>query len=95
MHRARVASASSGYLPLVVRLPESEAGEGGRLTHIPAEGSLGRLVGETWGSGRWGGTSASTPGTPNPAHHHHPPIQKFPVSKSVSVTLLPVSKRLR
>lgn len=93
--RGQVSSRSSGHLPLVVWLPESEAGEGGWLTHVPAEGSLGCLVGETWASGRWGGISTCTPGTPHPARHHHSPIQKFPVSKSVSVTLLLCSKRLR
>lgn len=53
--RGRVSSGSGRHLPLVVWLPESKAGEGGWLAHVPAEGSLGCLVGETWGSRRWGG----------------------------------------
>lgn len=94
-HRGLVSFRSNRNLPLVVRLPESEAGEGGWLTHIPAEGSLRRLVGEAWTSRRWGGTYTRTLCTLHPAHGCHLPIQKFPVSKSVSVILLPVSKRLR
>lgn len=42
--------AGGGHLPLVVWLPESKAGEGRRLSRVPAERSLGRLVGETWGA---------------------------------------------
>lgn len=64
-HRGRM-SVSSRHLPLVVWLPESEAGEGGWLAHIPAEGSLGCLVGETWGGCDVGCHSCPQPGQPVP-----------------------------
>lgn len=38
----------SGGSPLVVRLPEGEAGEGLVLPRGPAEGVPGALVGEPW-----------------------------------------------
>lgn len=64
-HRVQM-SVSSRHLPLVVWLPESEAGEGRWLAHIPAEGSLGCLVGETWGVRRGLPQLPAPPGQPAP-----------------------------
>lgn len=59
--QALVGRCAADDSPLVVRLPEGEAGEGLLLPCGPAEGVLGSLVGEPWATAAKVGPAPKVP----------------------------------